>query len=46
LISLASADRNLAALRDDPRFQHMLEAAQRRVGAKARAALGIRSADN
>jgi len=46
LISLASADRNLAALRDDPRFQHMLEAAQRRVGAKARAATGIRSADN
>ena len=31
LISLASADRNLDSLRDDPRFRQMLEAAQARV---------------
>lgn len=31
LISLASADRNLDALRDDPRFRRMLDAAQARV---------------
>jgi adenylate cyclase len=33
LISLASADRNLDPLRDDPRFQRMLGAAQERVKA-------------
>ena len=32
LISLAGADRNLDPLRDDPRFQEMLGAAQKRVG--------------
>jgi adenylate cyclase len=32
LISLASADRNLDPLRDDPRFQQMLAAARERVG--------------
>lgn len=32
LISLATADRNLDSLRDDPRFQKMIEAAQARVG--------------
>ena len=31
LISLASADRNLDSLRDDPRFRRMLDAAQARV---------------
>ena len=31
LISLAQADRNLDALRDDPRFQRMLESAKARV---------------
>ena len=31
LISLAAADRNLDPLRDDPRFQSMLEAAQARI---------------
>ena len=31
LVSLAAADRNLDSLRDDPRFQKMLEAAQARV---------------
>ena len=35
LISLASADRNLDALRDDARFRQMLEAAQQRVGVAA-----------
>ena len=33
LVSLAAADRNLDRLRDDPRFQKMLEAAKARVGA-------------
>jgi adenylate cyclase len=32
LVSLANADRNLDSLRDDPRFQRMLEAAKARVG--------------
>lgn len=32
LVGLASADRNLDALRDDLRFQKMLEAAQKRAG--------------
>ncbi|MFP5328695.1 MAG: TIR domain-containing protein [Alphaproteobacteria bacterium] len=35
LISLASADRNLDPLRDDPRFQEMLAAARRRLGMAA-----------
>jgi adenylate cyclase len=38
LISLASADRNLDALRDDARFRQMLEAAQQRVGVAPRIA--------
>jgi hypothetical protein len=33
LISLAEVDRNLDALRDDPRFQRMMKAAQERVKA-------------
>jgi adenylate cyclase len=37
LISLATADRNLDPLRDDPRFQRMLASAQERVGLKSRA---------
>jgi adenylate cyclase len=32
LVSLGMADRNLDALRDDPRFQKMLEQAKQRVG--------------
>ncbi len=32
LISLAAADRNLDALRDDPRFQRMLASAEKRLG--------------
>ena len=35
LISLAEADRNLDPLRDDPRFQTMLEAAKARIGGGA-----------
>jgi adenylate cyclase len=35
LISLACADRNLDPLRDDPRFQYMLEAAKERVSGRA-----------
>jgi adenylate cyclase len=35
LVSLAAADRNLDALRDDPRFRHMLDAAKARLTAKA-----------
>jgi adenylate cyclase len=35
LVSLAAADRNLDPLRDDPRFQRMLESAIARVGAPA-----------
>jgi adenylate cyclase len=38
LISLASADRNLDPLRDDPRFQQMLAAARARVGIELEAA--------
>jgi adenylate cyclase len=37
LVSLAEADRNLDPLRDDPRFQHMLEDARARVQAAAAA---------
>ena len=37
LITLAIADHNLDPLRDDPRFQHMLEAAQKRVGVAQKA---------
>lgn len=35
LISLAAVDRNLDALRDDPRFERMLEAANARIEASA-----------
>ncbi|MDQ1741276.1 MAG: adenylate cyclase, partial [Pseudonocardiales bacterium] len=35
LISLAQADRNLDALRDDPRFQLMIDAANARIAAEA-----------
>jgi adenylate cyclase len=35
LVSLASADRNLDVLRDDPRFDRMLSEAKRRVGVVA-----------
>ena len=32
LVSLAAADRNLDCLREDPRFERMLDAAMKRVG--------------
>ena len=38
LVSLAAADRNLDALRDKPRFQHMLSAALERAGRDERSA--------
>jgi adenylate cyclase len=44
LVSLAAADRNLNSLRDDPRFQEMLAAAQARVGlASVRATRSVAS---
>jgi len=36
LVSLAEADRNLDLLRDDPRFQRMLDSAKERVGMASR----------
>ena len=41
LISLAEADRNLDPLRDDPRFQRMMEAAKSRVSAEPTAATPV-----
>jgi adenylate cyclase len=41
LVSLAAADRNLDALRDDPRFQQMLEKAKARVGAGPKTTISI-----
>ena len=43
LVSLASADRNLHALRDNPRFQKMLQAAQKRLGIVSPVATDVRS---
>ena len=45
LVSLASADRNLDALRGDPRFRQILEAAQQRVGIAARSATKMPTTD-